>query len=116
MLHGKRAHNIKTYTDLVEMATAMKRCTWTLCTGFRFGNVLLLNDSTSEDALQEYAVALVEPDGSGQFVESYTISWMEIDRLVKLVRELNDAVGQVRPSTYGTYKPRDHQEECQLCA
>ena len=89
--------------------------TWTLCTGFRLraGHqvLLFLNDSTSEDGGQEYAV-FQEDDGLQ--LESLTFGWSDQERAADLVREVLS--GQV--VEMGRYELRiDESDEhvCHLC-
>jgi len=58
--------------------------TWTLCTGWRVGDTLYLNDSTSEDGAQEYAVLRVQPGVGCLFAEQFesaTFGWMTLEEI-----------------------------------
>jgi len=94
-----------------ELADKLKESTWTLCTGFRCGRFLWLNDSTSEDAVQEYAV--VRESDMFQ-VESITVSWCTKERLygyavapgsVESFGKITNPIDKV-----------DEHERCALCA
>jgi hypothetical protein len=55
MLHAKRTwavYPVETAEELASLVTS----SWTLCSAFEFAGLLFLNDSTSEDGAQEYAV------------------------------------------------------------
>ena len=67
--------------DLAERLTAM---TWCGCNGFRLGSYLFLNDSTSPDGAQEYAV-LYEP--TMQQCESITFSWCSYEKALKYIKQ-----------------------------
>ena len=68
------------------MAAELKRHTsWVGCAGFQLGQVLLMNDSSSEDGAQEFAVVVAD---SGHQVESLTVSWFEEERLAGTLERL----------------------------
>lgn len=50
---------------------------WTLCSGFRLGGYLFLNDSTSENGAQEYAIVR---ESDRRQVESITFGWCDRER------------------------------------
>lgn len=110
-MHPKRRFSIESYADPLELAsklTGPRGMTWTSCTGFRWSTLTLLNDSTCEDALQEYAVIR-----DGRQIESLTVSWMEPDRLAAMLRELELGGG----ADYGPVAIREHEEgACHACA
>ncbi len=78
MFFENRVYSIRTYDDAGELADNLTDYDWTLCTGFRFADLLLVNDATGADGAQEYAVI----DATGQ-VESLTISWMKPERVLE---------------------------------
>jgi len=71
-----------------ELARLLTRRTWTLCTGFELGGFLFLNDSTSEDGAQEFAVVKRPADSDGAFVqvESITFGWCSPAQALEYVR------------------------------
>ena len=83
MVHNKRIFCVKAVDSLNELVEKLTQHSWTLCTGFRHGNFLLLNDAFSEDGAQEYAViafiAEWPTEGTGTIdghqIESITVSW-----------------------------------------
>ena len=86
------------------------RCTRTLCTGFSVQGLLFLNESFSEDGVQEYAVVR-----DGQQIESMTVSWMSRAELHNTI----DVLLQGSDVDYGPVSPlidevEDHR--CPLCA
>jgi len=114
MFFERRCYTVREYTDAGELAERLDDTTWTLCTGFRIGDVLFVNDSTGPDGAQEYAAL----DEQGQF-ESITFSWIDDvqDKLQAIVRCLTD------PREYlgiGVAALTDHEERfgraCSLCA
>lgn len=56
MIHHHRIFCVTAVDSLDELVEKLTQHTWTLYTGFRHGNFLLLNDAFSEDGAQEYAV------------------------------------------------------------
>jgi hypothetical protein len=83
MLHERRTFQVADVATPEELAAKLAEHTWTTCTGFRLGSLLLLNDSTSEDGAQEYAVLR----GSRQ-VESLTVSWCSREELAARLQVL----------------------------
>jgi len=71
LLHKNRRWSVVD-RDHATLANELTSNTWTLCTGFRCNGYLFLNDSTSEDAAQEYAVIR---ESDGKQVESITFTW-----------------------------------------
>ena len=112
MLHKQRRFGVKTYDSLDDLVQALfQYSSWTLCTGFRWRGLLFLNDSTHEDALQEYAVVR---EADMKQVESLTISWMKPEEFKEVVRGMGDW-----PQVYGTVFNRIEDSEehrCALCA
>jgi len=100
--------------DLDVLVDKLKEYSWTLCTGFQYQSLLLLNDSFSEDSLQEYAVVR-----NGVQIESLTVSWYNPERLKEDLTTL-DNVGSLDGSalTFGTVDVQTHSmtERCALCA
>lgn len=119
MLHKSRVWRIQTCTTPEEIAGIIARYdSMVLCTAFRVGNITLLNDSTSEDSLQEYALCI----GDIQ-VDSITTSWCKPERLAEIIRgAMNGAYDGQR--TYGVvdFGPSAKHGEsdpdgcCHLCA
>lgn len=99
--------------DVEEAVREIRRCsTWTLCTAWSWGGLVLLNDATSEDGAFELAVVVVDPEPVRRVdtiearayaqVESLTAGWMTKERLVETLSDLRarfgdrEAVGVVR--------------------
>jgi hypothetical protein len=119
-MHHRRTFSVTTVESAEELARTLTEYTWTLCTGFRLGGYLFLNDSTSEDGAQEYVV-LREPGGSPEpyrQVESITFSWCSYEQALGYVRRVLDGEfdGQ------GLEVPAPHVEDvathevCRHCA
>lgn len=114
MMHTHRTWSLTTIEDPDELVNKLKRHTWCLCTGWRYKNTLWLNDSTSEDALQEYAV--VRLPGRDQ-IESITVSWCEPDKLRAFIEEFaaeDPAITEIWGIVPADQLEVDH-EPCGLC-
>jgi hypothetical protein len=56
MMHKHRCSCVGPIEDPAQLAEWLTQRSWTLCTGFAIAGYLFLNDATSEDGAQEYAV------------------------------------------------------------
>ena len=108
MLHAKRQHDVKEYADLGVMCDKLINHSWCLCAGFKWKSITLLNDSTSEDALQEYAVIK-----NGRAIESLTVSWIKADKLAEYIQEYE---ANTHGADFGPVQPQSHPRDCDLCA
>jgi len=94
------------------LARALVQHSWTLCSGFRIGHLLFLNDATSEDGAQEYAVF---DERLGKQVESLTCSWFEEEDLERAIVKLLAGEGGCEP--WGATPSLAHAEgSCTRCA
>ena len=118
MLHKRGYWSVTPVSNPEELATKLTEHTWTLCTGFSLGGYLFLNDSTSEDGAQEYAVVKPLRDGGFVQVESITFGWCTKGRAFELIRktlrgeyDAEAAFGRVKPNLE---PPEGHR--CPYCA
>lgn len=88
MLHKKRTWCLSSATSAEELAEKLTEHTWTGCTAFALGGYLFLNDATSGDGAQEYAVLRQEAHGRWFQIESITFSWCSTERALELIREV----------------------------
>ena len=86
-MHKGRTLGVGDIEDLDVLVDKLKEWSWTLCTGFRWRGLLILNDSTGEDALQEYAIVR---EADLMQLESLTVSWYEPAKLKVDLTELAD--------------------------
>ncbi len=112
--HDKRVWCVANAANAETLARDLKH-TRTLCTGFRLGGYLFLNDSTSEDAIQEYAI--VKEDTRTQ-VESVTFGWCSPEEALEYVQ---DAIaGKYDDTNFGRIDRRQIESpvrhSCALCA
>lgn len=123
MLHDNRPFSLTPIATLPEVAHELTRVrSWVLCQGFEVSvgpgiSWLFLNDSTSEDAIQEYAFCLRTPEGIKQ-VESYTVSWAEGAELTEFLQKMEaDRQGGTLAFLYGKVTLRPHPSpSCSHCA
>jgi len=72
MLHKDRIWRVESVTDAATLAAHLTEMTWTGCSAFERNGLLYLNDSTSGDGAQEYAV--IRRSDMRQ-IESVTFRW-----------------------------------------
>jgi hypothetical protein len=102
------------------LARKLTTVTWTCCTAFELGGYLWLNDATSPDGGQEYAVVKnAGPAGRPWQVESITFSWCDyptaleyIQRTLRGEDDANDFAREVSPAIQ---TPAEHGR-CRHCA
>jgi hypothetical protein len=87
MFHAKRVWCISPQESREELARLLTEHTWTLCTAFEIGHYLFLNDSTSEDAIVEFAVVKRLLDSFVQ-VESITFGWCDYAKALDYVQRV----------------------------
>ncbi len=119
MMHAKRPWCVTDAENPEELAQKLVGTTWTLCTGFRIGAYYFLNDSTSEDGAQEYAVLKRMPDGRFFQIESITFGWCIAEEGLHYVRQA--LAGEFDQATFRQEEtPRLQASEvhgrCHLCA
>lgn len=110
-----------TVEDAREMAEKLGQGSWTLCTSFQFRDTIWINDSTSEGAIQEYAVIRrdfgPQPLGKiiGRQVETITVGWCNVEELLKYITDFGDG-NEFMPFDVVVKVDDDPQHRCQLCA
>ncbi|RUL84360.1 hypothetical protein [Tautonia sociabilis] len=118
MMHERRIWSVTTIESAEELARKLTESTWTLCTAFEHRGHLFLNDATSEDSAQEYAVVKRLGDGTFLQVESITFGWCSFDRALGYV--LHATGGRDDGGDFATHvNPRletaDQHRRCPLC-
>ncbi len=121
MMHAKRRWCVTDAETPEELARKLVDTTWTLCAAFRIAEYYFLNDSTSEDGAQEYAVLKQMPDGWFFQVGSITFGWCTAERALRHVRQaLAGEFDQVTFHQDQEETPRFQASEihgcCHLCA
>lgn len=114
MLHTHRVWTITTVSRslLVDLLT---KTTWCLCNGFRCDGLLWLNDSTSADGAQEFAVIR---ESDGRQLESITVGWCSAARLLEYHEKLSAPGAEPQMSWVLPSGAIDSREghECHHCA
>lgn len=118
MMHARRRFCLCPVESISELADKLTRHTWTLCTAFRLGDYLFLNDSTSEDGAQEYAVVRAPTDdGPAAQVESITFGWCDLEKAAAYIRRTLD--GEFDPAAQPVsvrVESSARHERCGHCA
>lgn len=119
MLHKKRKWGVTPCETTEELVDKLAAHSWTLCTAFETkAGIIWANDSTNEDAIQEFAVLQPRADGGYAQVESITVSWCDAAKLGRYIREADSGVMLSFAGIYGTVDAsrleRDH-DRCPLC-
>lgn len=121
MLHAKRIWCVQQVASSEELAKWLAEHTMCCCCGFEFQGYLFLNDSTSADGAQEYAVCRKPTcDGDSHMqIESITFGWCNYDKALRYIRET--LVGDYDNSDFArTVRPRlqtpEEHGRCQFCA
>lgn len=119
MFHDQRRWCMTPVGSADDLARMLTTLTWCCCAAFELGDYLFLNDSTSPDGAQEFAV--VKRNGSnGRFVqiESITFGWCDASTALRYIREAvagdydhNDIAHEVEPRLES---PEQHQT-CSHC-
>lgn len=111
MMHTRRNWAIADVTELDVLRKKLLEHSWTICTGFRMGNIVFLNDSTGECGAQEFGVFR-----DGAQVDSWTVSWMTPESFDRAWDELASATGNyANLDELKTSDARDHGT-CRGCA
>lgn len=102
MFHANRVWCVTPVVSAEDLAEKLTTVTWSCCTAFELGGYLWLNDATSPDGGQEYAVVKRDgPDGRPLQVESITFSWCDfaeaMEYIQRTLRGGDDANGFARP-------------------
>lgn len=123
MMHSNRVWCVTPKESPAEVARLLTETTWTLCTAIELSCYLFLNDATSEDGAQEYAVLKrpTAPGGPCVQVESITFGWCDEARAFDYIRRVvagefdaSDFAFAVQPRLE---TPAEHKARyCRLCA
>jgi hypothetical protein len=112
MIHHHRTFSVVVVDSLDELVQKLIDRTWTLCTCFAYHELLLANDSFSEDGAQEYAVYK-----EGRQIESLTVSWMTRENLREVIEALRS--GAYEELEFGPVQPLQtepaSEHSCALC-
>ena len=106
-----RTYNVADVATVDELVEKLTQFSWCLCTGFRLGDLTFVNDASSEDGAQEFAVIK-----DGRQIESLTVSWMTADVLREVLTNLTS--WRSRFEDYGavTLNTNHVAGACRFCA
>lgn len=123
MLHADRIWSVSELGSAEELARNLTESTWCCCQAFQIAGhprYVWLNDSTSEDGAQEFAVCrLGLAKGDIRQIESITFGWCDYEKSLQFIRETldgkddnNDFGRQVKATIQS---PKEHGS-CPHCA
>lgn len=118
MLHSNRIWVVVDSEGAERLAHQLTQYTWCGCNGFRLSNYIFVNDSTSADGAQEYAVLRPDENDYAQ-IESLTFSWMSEDHALGITQrvlagEFDHEVFGERIERRRLQSPAEHGR-CHLC-
>jgi hypothetical protein len=124
MLHKTRHWCIfaPTLAEIIE--SFIKTDSWVLCNGLKFEHegreYLLLNDSTGEDSIQEYALCRIEETLTSHYLvtqlDSLTITWARRDGREALKELISKGTQYEDWKSSHLILTHDKGETCPLCA
>ncbi len=120
MFHDTRRWKVAPVASAEELARTLTEQTWCLCNGFELAGYWFLNDATSEDGGQEYAIVKKDgPGGQPLQVESITMSWCSIDEALQYIADATagryDGADYARTVNPHIESPEKHGR-CAFCA
>lgn len=120
MFHNDRVWCVTPVESAEELARKLTDTTWTCCTAFALGGYLWLNDATSPEVAQEFAIVKIAgPNGRPLQVESITFSWCDFDTALRYVQQTlrgeDDHSDFVRHVSPALQTPAEHGH-CRHCA
>jgi hypothetical protein len=120
MFHSNRVWCVSPVDSAEDLARKLTEVTWCCCTGFEFGGYLWLNDSTSPDGAQEYAVLKRNGDhGKPVQIESITFGWCDQAKALEYIRQTlagKDDVNDFRREVDPVLQTPDQHRRCGHCA
>jgi hypothetical protein len=118
MLHNDRRWCVSDVESAENLALKLTETTWCCCTAFEIGDYAFLNDSTSPDGAQEYAIVRRDRKRLIQ-IESITFGWCDEAKSLEYVRDIlagrynrSDFARSVRP----ILETPDTHGRCEHCA
>ena len=90
MLHSDRIWNVSEVRSPEELAKNLTQTTWCCCQAFQkagHSQYIWLNDSTSPDGAQEFAVCRIDSIGGIRQIESITFGWWDYGKSLQFIRE-----------------------------
>lgn len=123
MLHADRVWSVSEVSSAEELAKKLTETTWCCCQAFQIAGhprYVWLNDSTSEDGAQEFAVCrLGLAKGEVRQIESITFGWCDYDKSFQFIRETLDGKddnNEWARQVSATIQPAGEHVRCCHCA
>ncbi len=123
MMHTKRRWSVTEVKSVEELARMLTETTWGCCHAFSIKghpDYVWVNDSTSPDRLQEYAVLKRNPsEGMILQIESITVSWctpMEMQQFIERSLAGKDDTGYFVGEVDAILQTPKEHDHCQHCA
>lgn len=113
MMHNKRTFSVSNVETAEELADTLTRYSLCLCSGYRLGGLLFLNDSYNEDSAVEMAVV---DEARMVQIESVTFGWMDKAEAIEQIEEM---LADTETLVIGRVKNKVENcdgHTCRLCA
>ncbi len=119
MFHKQRHWCVASVESAGELAEKLTDQTWTLCTGFRLGEYVYLNDSLSENTAVEFGVVKEVEPGRWIQIETVTFGWLNEERSLEVIQQIQkgerDSVWAAKIGPPVLENSEEHGS-CELCA
>ncbi|TWT51729.1 hypothetical protein KOR42_34160 [Thalassoglobus neptunius] len=123
MLHADRVWSVSEVSSAEELAKNLSEATWCCCQAFQITDhprYVWLNDSTSEDGAQEYAVCRIGlTKGDILQIETITFGWCDYKKSLQFIRETlngNDDDNEWARKVSATIETAEEHGRCGHCA
>ena len=119
MMHNQRRWCVVPAETSEQLAHNLTEQTWCCCNGFELSGYWFLNDATSPDGAQEYAVVKIDgPNQKPIQVESITMSWCSYEVALGYIKralagEFDTA--DVAATVDSTIETPDEHGRCEHC-
>ncbi len=122
-MHSNCAWSASEVAMTEELAEMLVENVWFCCSAFRVAghsDYVWLNDATSEDGAQEYAVGRIGPEQSQLTqIESITFSWCtaeKAEQYIRSTRDGHDDNNEWARHVTATIQTAEEHGRCPLCA
>ena len=118
MFHSNRVWCVSPVESAETLARKLADITWCCCQAFQIGDYFWLNDATSPDGAQEYAVLKREGEKFTQ-IESITFGWMDYSNILAALQETlagRDDENDFQKEVYPNLETAEAHGRCGHCA
>ena len=118
MWHSNRVWCVAPIESAETLARKLADMTWCCCQAFAIGDYFWLNDSTSPDGAQEYAVLKREGEKFTQ-IESITFGWIEHSMILEAIQDTlagKDDQHDFRQEVVPALETPETHDRCGHCA